>query len=132
MNRLRFWLRISAPLTALILSTLAGCGSKEGDLKTMSVDETTKIVESYAASTVEMIGDTRLDNSGSGKAPCEGRGGELADDEGPYFVQGTYNVPLPQDKHLQTLERLRDQWKSQGYEVTNFRKFDDNGAEIDV
>ena len=112
MNRLRFWLRISAPLTALILSTLAGCGSKEGDLKTMSVDETTKIVESYAASTVEMIGDTRLDNPGSGKAPCEGRGGELADDEGPYFVQGTYNVPLPQDKPQLKLPRSTNRYSA--------------------
>jgi hypothetical protein len=54
--------------------------------------------------------------------PCEGAGGVLATD-GRFDMTGNANIPVPTDQQITQLQKLRDTWKQQGYEITEYRTF---------
>lgn len=126
----------AAPALMMLLACLGlaggltACGDKGDDVQTVPQAETTRTVNLYAARTVTVMGDSReLANPRTNVAPCSGKRGELAGNV--YTVQGNYQVFVPEQEHLTTLRRLSDQWRSQGYTITNERTFPDGkGGEV--
>ncbi|MEU4715262.1 hypothetical protein AB0F73_16605 [Micromonospora purpureochromogenes] len=121
-----------AVLVALVLTTASGCtpnkekeDKKASDMQTASEADITRRVNEYAGQVAAATGST-LANPATSSAPCEGRRGEM--DESIRTVQGVYNIPVAPDKHLETLARLRDQWRAQGWTITEDRTFP-NGNE---
>ncbi|MEV1286337.1 hypothetical protein [Micromonospora sp. NPDC049679] len=117
--------RVTAMLCALLLAGAACTGNKGkgDDVDIRSEADVTRQVQQYAEQTATAVGST-LTNAAASSAPCEGRAGELSEDI--YYVQGTYQLPLAPDKHLATLARIRDQWRGQGYTITEDRTFPDS------
>ncbi|RKN24185.1 hypothetical protein D7147_04155 [Micromonospora musae] len=121
-----------AALTALILTASAACTSpddpydrKAADVQTASEADITRQVNDYANQVATTIGSP-LSNSTTSSAPCEGSGGEM--DESIRTVQGVYNIAVTPGKHLDILAQLRDQWRNQGWAITEDRTFP-NGIE---
>lgn len=94
-------------------------------MQTASEADITRRVNEYAGQVAAATGST-LANPAASSAPCEGTRGEM--DESIRTVQGVYNISVAPDKHLETLARLRDQWRSQGWTITEDRTFP-NGSE---
>ncbi|WP_158009754.1 hypothetical protein [Carbonactinospora thermoautotrophica] len=126
----RNWLAVVTCIVAAL--TCGGCGStKDEPMRVMAEDEATRIAEQHAQAVIKVIAPAQKpDPGGSGSAPCEGRGGEIAKD-GRYYVQHIYQVPVSPDRQIATLERLRDHWRQAGYEIQRFRVFPDGkGGEV--
>lgn len=109
---------------------MSACGlDKEKPLRVMAEAEATRIADEYAQATIKAIGTViKSEQTDSGPAPCEGRGGEVAKD-GRYYIQHLYLVTVPAGQDVPTLERLRTHWQRSGYEVTQFRTFPSGGGE---
>ena len=101
----------------------ASKGTKEISIKPQA--EVEKLVKSYADATASAIGNP-LTKWSTIAAPCEDANGELATD-GRWNMTGHANIAVARAQQLTMLTRLRDQWKQQGYEVTEFRTFPPNG-----
>jgi hypothetical protein len=117
--------RVTAVLCTLLLA-VGGCTGIKGkgdDVQIRSEADVTRQVQQYAEQTATAVGST-LTNGAASSAPCEGRAGELSEDI--YYVQGTYQLPLAPEKQLATLARMRDQWRGQGYTITEDRTFPDS------
>ncbi|MQA85015.1 MAG: hypothetical protein GEV03_10420 [Streptosporangiales bacterium] len=92
-------------------------------LRTMPVDEAKRIADRYAQETIGIIRPTgAAENTDSGPAPCEGQHGEVAED-GRYYIQHLYVVPVSRDRQISTLELLQSSWERAGYEVLRLRRF---------
>ena len=59
---------------------------------------------------------TDMKTASEAAAATGGRGGEM--DEKILTVQGAYNVNLAPDKHVETLARIREKWRAQGWTIT--------------
>lgn len=103
---------------------LVSCSPEEGEsLRTMPVDQAKQIADRYAQEAIGIIDPSEpAEHTDSGPAPCEGERGEVAED-GRYYVQHLYVVPVSQDKQMSTLELLRNRWERAGYEVLRLRQF---------
>jgi hypothetical protein len=123
-----------AAATIACVALVTGCSqevaeSRKDTVQTGTRDEVTKTVADYARRTHQAIGSTEpLKNGDITPSPCEGQNGELADSHGPYSMVGSYQAVIPQDKQLAAAERIRDDWKRQGYEIKEFRRFRDGQA----
>lgn len=113
----------------LLASTLAlsltatGCSDgndKDGtNVQTATEAEITRQVTTLADQIVGVIGDTKLSNSASNAAPCEN---DTGDDSGTVnYVLGTYQVPLPNDRHAAAFTQVRDHWQTQKWDITEYR-----------
>jgi hypothetical protein len=105
--------------TLTILGTVSGCGGKEEALQTKSQAQVESMLKSYGDGVAQVIGQP-LRNWKTVAAPCEGRNGETATD-GRFDMTGGANISLGSDGYPVTLQRLRDHWQQQGYEVDDFR-----------
>jgi hypothetical protein len=56
---------------------------------------------------------------------CENSRGEPAED-GRFYVQGNWQMPLAPADHAATLVRLHDEWAAQGYAIKKFQMFSEN------
>ncbi|MEU6202772.1 hypothetical protein ABZ814_04185 [Micromonospora musae] len=130
--RTRAGLAALAALAALILTTSTACSSpddpqdrKTTDVQTASEADITRQVNDYANQVATTVGSS-LTNPTTSSAPCEGQRGEM--DESIRTVQGTYNIAVTPGKQLDILAQLRDQWRNQGWAITEDRTFP-NGTE---
>jgi hypothetical protein len=125
---------VAAAVALAVLSSAAGCTSngKEQQLPTKHQADVVATLKTYGQSTASVVG-APLDNWDAVPAPCEGRNGELATD-GRFFMTGNANIAAAPDQHIAILQKLRDQWKQQGYEITEFRTFapDNNRGVVSV
>ncbi|MGK5444586.1 hypothetical protein ACSNN7_22565 [Micromonospora sp. URMC 105] len=104
----------------LVIATATACSPGEKkeqptDMKSASEAEITGQVNQYANQVAALVGNP-LFNPATSSAPCSGRGGEL--DEKIRTVQGAYNVNLAAGRHVDTLARIREQWRAQGWTIT--------------
>jgi hypothetical protein len=125
---MRFTRCLVAASTTAVLLAATGCGggkdtpgAKETPLPTKPEAEITQLVKSYADTAATTVGGP-LQKWETVAAPCVGRTGETATD-GRWSLTGHANIPLARDQHVAVLTHLRDQWKQQGYEITEFRTF---------
>lgn len=114
---------LAAGMVGLVIG-ISGCGLVKDDnvhdVQTMSEAEVTRRVEQYAEQVAALIGG-ELVNPAVNSAPCEGGAGEM--DEQIRYVQGAYQIPLAAEKHIETLARLRDEWRAKGWTITEDRTF---------
>jgi hypothetical protein len=118
----RRWLAALPVLVAVIATTACTSSSPPKENKPVQTETKAAAVsraESYAQNAAISAGST-VQNWQTASAPCEGRGGEVATD-GRWNLTASANVPLAKDQHATVLQRLRDQWQQQGYEIKDFR-----------
>jgi hypothetical protein len=117
-------IRILATATALMF--VAGCTTITGaDVQSKSEADAITVVQQRADALAQVIG-AALINPSNQPGPCSGKLGET--DRDIFAVQGAYNVDLPVEKHSDALARLRDQWKADGYTITDDRAIGSAGV----
>ncbi|GIJ27426.1 hypothetical protein Vqi01_25880 [Micromonospora qiuiae] len=94
---------------------------KDDPLQTKAVAEVRSLAEAHAQA-VSAAAGVALENWRTNTAPCEGRGGEIADD-GRWTLTGFARLPVAPDDQITTLQRVRDAWREQGHEITEDRTF---------
>ena len=94
---------------------------KDDPLQTKAVAEVRSLAEAHAQA-VSAAAGVALENWRTNTAPCEGRGGEIADD-GRWTLTGFARLPVAPDDQITTLHRFRDAWREQGHEITEDRTF---------
>jgi hypothetical protein len=109
----------AAVLAVFIALGPGGCGGKEEPLQTRSRAQVESMLRSYGDAVAQIVGGP-LQNWAAVPAPCEGGNGELTTD-GRFDMTGNANIPLAGDQYPATLQRLRDRWQQQGYEIQDFR-----------
>jgi hypothetical protein len=93
--------------------------------RVMTEQQAGEHARAYAAQIAAVVGaDAPQTETRLGPAPCENSSGEPADD-GRFYVQGNWQMPLPAADHPGTLARLRENWAAQGYEIKKFQMFND-------
>jgi hypothetical protein len=96
----------------------------------MTEQQASELVRSYAGAIAAVVGvdaaqtETRLRPS-----PCENSSGQTADD-GRFYVQGNWRMPLAPSDQVATLVRLHDDWTVQGYQIKKFQTFSDTEAVV--
>jgi hypothetical protein len=118
----RRWLVTAPVLAALIAVTACTSNSPKKEDKPVQAKpeaEVVSLAQSYAQNAATSVGST-VQNWQTASAPCAGGGGEVATD-GRWSLTAGANIPLPKDQHATTLQKLRDQWQQQGYEIKDFR-----------
>jgi hypothetical protein len=98
-------------------------GSSAG---TTTEAEATAQVQSYAEAVAALLGDAALENRATNAASCVGRRGERSTEI--FFVQGVYQLPVPADRHLAILDRVREHWQLRGYAITDDRTLSESGT----
>lgn len=89
----------------------------------MTEERAGELVREYAAAVATVVGvDARQTETRVSPAACENSRGELADD-GRFYVQGNWRMPLPPAEQAATLVRLHDGWVALGYEIKKFQMF---------
>lgn len=93
------------------------------DYRTTTEEQARKVVRDHAAAIARVVGvDAAQTETLVSRAPCENERGELADD-GRFYVQGSWQMPLPPGEQAATLVRLHDGWAAQGYHIKKFQMF---------
>ncbi|GIH07317.1 hypothetical protein Rhe02_53840 [Rhizocola hellebori] len=91
----------------------------------MTEDEAGEYARAYAEAVAAVIGgDAAESETRVSPAPCENSRGEPAGD-GRFYVQGNWQMPLPAAEHPGTLERLREMWEAEGYQIKRFQMFNE-------
>jgi hypothetical protein len=126
-----------ATTAALVLALTActghpnpGASSTEDPLPVKHQTDAAQLLKSHADALAATIG-AQLTGWETIAAPCEGANGEQATD-GRWNLSGHANIPVPPDQQIATLNRIHDQWKRQGYQITEFRTFppDNKGGTV--
>jgi len=116
---------VAAGMTGALIG-LAGCGLERDDtvddMPTMSEAEVIRRVDQYADQVAALVGGEHTPSKAN-SAPCTGRAGET--DERIRYVLGTYQIPLAEEKHIETLARVRDEWRAKGWTITDDRTLPD-------
>jgi hypothetical protein len=100
--------------------TLAACTG--GDVQTKSEKDVNSMVQQHADGVAAAAHQT-LRNPSLLARGCTGRAGEIS--KSVFTVQGVYNLPAPTgETHLDVISRVRADWKSKGYEITDDRTVD--------
>lgn len=119
---------IAMALAVLLAAASAACAAKENPNVTPQGSREETIVQvrtlqdqvrRYGAELRGALGDASP-APGSvriGPAPCPGRSSDL-DDNGAYYVSGSWQLPLAPDKQLAVIQAVRDAWQAKGYKVT--------------
>jgi hypothetical protein len=93
--------------------------------RAMTEQQAGDLVRGYAAAIATVVGvDAGQTETRVAPSACENSQGLTADD-GRFYVQGNWQMPLPPGEHASTLERLRDGWAGKGYEIKKFHMFSD-------
>ena len=98
--------------------------------RTMSEEQATNLIRAHAAAIGTAVGvDARQTENLMSKAACENAAGERAED-GRFYMQGNWLMPLPPHEHAAVLLRLHDDWAAQGYQIKKFEMFSEDEGVI--
>jgi hypothetical protein len=112
--------------TAVLLTGCSGPDDKEPPVRVMTEQQATEHVRAYAAVIATLAGtDPAATETRISPTPCEGKNGELAED-GRYYMQGNWQMPLAPQQQAATLTGLRDTFTAKGYEIKRFQLFKEN------
>jgi hypothetical protein len=129
--------RLLAIVAAAALFTISACTSNStpSDRVSSSTTSSTRDIplqtkrQADVVAVLKTYGDTiaatvgaPLENWDTVAAPCGNADGSTATD-GRFDMTGNANISVPAAQHITQLTKLRDQWKQQGYELTEFRTF---------
>lgn len=120
-------------LLVLPLLLVAACTDSKDDnqVKSASTADVTNVVNDYANRTAALAGDgLELQNAETNPGPCEGRAGELSEEV--QSVLGGYQLTLPVEQHHAALQRVRDGWRQQGFEVKQDRDLGNGEGRLTV
>ncbi|TQS43604.1 hypothetical protein [Cryptosporangium phraense] len=117
----------------LVLLVGAGCSGKDspGEKESTVPVRSPEVVQNAVAALAETL-PAALGSTGplSGNAP---RVTPCADTEsGPFYVQGAYQVVLPEERHRPALTRLRDRWIAAGWTKVAYRPFGAAGTRAEL
>ncbi|HZM80064.1 MAG TPA: hypothetical protein VFC19_30385 [Candidatus Limnocylindrales bacterium] len=91
--------------------------------RTMTEQQAGNVVRAYATAIATVVGvDARRTETLVTPMACENEFGQLAED-GRFYVQGTWQMPLPPGEQAAALARLHDGWAAQGFEIKQFEMF---------
>ena len=107
-------IRLAAIAAAL---TLAGCTG--GTVETKTEDDAKQLVKQHSEQVAGLIGTTAFSQNTESPGPCEGKLGETNRDI--FSVQGAYMLPVEPAKQLDTLARIREAWKADGFTIAEDR-----------
>lgn len=130
---IRSWLTRAVSLIGVVLVLLAGTGCDSDNPPTTPMKESTLPVSSPEAvqNAVAALAETLPDAVGSTEplsgneprvTPCTDDGGSESED-GPFYVQGAYQILLPEAQHRPALTKLRDKWTTDGWTKVAYRPF---------
>lgn len=127
-RRHKAWQRTVVFSTLLFLTASCTGGpssplGKDEPLETKPVAEVAVQAEARAQAAATAAG-VSLESWRFGAAPCMGRFGETAEN-GSWSLAGFAHMWVSAEDQLPTLNRIRDMWRQQGYEITQDRTFDD-------
>ncbi|KUL31526.1 hypothetical protein ADL15_21905 [Actinoplanes awajinensis subsp. mycoplanecinus] len=107
-----------AALLAATALTLTAC-SGDDDMQAKPETDVNAVVQQHADA-VAVIAGQALQNPSLTPHGCTGPNGQISDTI--YTVQGVYNLPAPTgEKHLDVIARIRADWKTKGYTITDDR-----------
>ncbi|MEV4641326.1 hypothetical protein AB0J80_28685 [Actinoplanes sp. NPDC049548] len=113
-------IRAALTVTAACLA-LTACTSTGADVETKTEADAKAAVQQYADQLAGAIGGGLL-NVGVNASPCTGKFGET--DSDVYTVSGVYQVPLPAERHHDTMDKLKNLWTANGWKITDDRRFE--------
>jgi hypothetical protein len=124
-------------LTGILAAvTLTACTTITGaNVDTKTEADATTAVQQYADQVADVAGSSLIDPATTA-SPCTGTGtgtgtGKLGEaDRDVFTMQGAYQIALPVEKHIDTISRLRDMWKANGYSITDDRTVGGNRGVI--
>jgi len=116
----------------IVLLIGSGCSSddpsgtpekKESTLPVRSPEVVQNAVAALAETLPSALGSTEpLTGNPPRVTPCTDDNGRASED-GPFYVQGTYQVFLPEKQHRPALTKLQDKWASEGWAKVAYRPF---------
>jgi hypothetical protein len=109
-----------APALALALAlAVAACGSGD-DLAKLPQTAVKQQVERYAGSTLAASGQAGYRQSAADVTGCPRDNGKgLSDPDDAYYVQGSYDLPVPTGDLAATMDEIRAQWQRSGYTLAS-------------
>lgn len=118
-------------LVATGLSPVSGCvtsdsGKKETKVEIVSEEDTKRAVDEYAIHIATAAGG-ELKNIGVNAASCAGAGDESS--RSVYYVQGSSQVFVPEERHAAILASLWDSWRQQGFTMEVQRSASAGGSD---
>lgn len=113
----RRWTRTSTWALAAAIA-LAGCTSEGANVESKTEADVTAAVQQRADKVAILIGQA-LREPATNASPCTGKLGET--DRQVFTVQGAYNLTMPAEQQLETVAKVRDTWRAEGYEITDDR-----------
>lgn len=127
LKSVRSW-RLSA-VAIVLAAAVTACTSKAHDnprdkeepLQSKPVAEVLQLVQTRAHAVADAAG-APLNGWSTNTVPCEGRGGETADD-GRWYLGASANLRVTPAEQIATLARVREALRQQGYEITEDRTF---------
>ncbi|MBO4140189.1 hypothetical protein J5U46_08545 [Micromonospora tulbaghiae] len=114
---------LAAAVTACTAKADDNPRDKEEPLQTKPVAEVLQLVQTGAQAVADAAGSP-LNGWSTNTVPCEGRGGEIADD-GRWYLGASANLRVAPAEQIATLARVREALRQQGYEITEDRTFAD-------
>lgn len=111
-------IHLTAALLAAVALTLSACSGD--DVETKPEADVNTVVQQHADAIAAVAGQA-LKNPKIRAGGCSSPSGNVSDTV--YTVQGVYNLPAPVagEKHLDVLSRVRSDWQSKGYTITDDR-----------
>lgn len=109
-------------MTVTASLTLAGCsdpGEEFKDVRIATEDETKQAVTDIGQHIATVAGG-ELETIGVSPATCTGRNDETS--RYVYYVQGSFQVAAPQERHGAILAELWQSWQVQGYKQQTYKK----------
>lgn len=113
----RRWTRTSTWALAAAVA-LAGCTTEGANVESKTEADVTAAVQQRAETVATLIGQA-LREPATNASPCTGRLGE--NDRQVFTVQGAYHLSMPAERQLETVAKVRDTFKADGYEITDDR-----------
>ena len=118
------WTRTSTWALAAAVA-LAGCTTEGANVESKTEADVTAAVQQRAEKVATLIGQA-LREPATNASPCTGKLGE--NDRQVFTVQGAYNLTMPAEQQLETVAKVRDTFKADGYEITDDRVVSGQGV----
>ena len=112
-----------AAAVLLVTAALASCSLFGDAVEVKTEADASALVQQRGEQIASLAGGPLTDPAIS-PASCEGKFGESSDTV--FSTLGVWVVPMEASKHLDTIARVRDAWKAQGYDITDDRKIGEN------
>lgn len=128
-TRRRSWAGAWLVMAVLISGACSDSGQGKAEkLPTARVDELKQGVAALARDIHQQVGaELGFKTNEPLDAPCENPDGTSAGDDGPFYVQGTYQITLPADQHRPVMQRLEDDWRAANWTGLTYRPFGTSG-----